>query len=112
MYYRFYRRRTQLYILAGVVLLVFLYFQQNGKSIENGSDNMLVERKHNGKARINIDNYVQPPACGDCPGENGKPVYLTVRIDFIFCINYLYYVRFIERLKSLLVLMRFIKKNF
>ena len=86
MYYRLYRRRNQLYILLGVVLVIIFYFSKNSLNTDTKYEEPVVDDDKKIIAsikRINIQNYVPPPPCGDCPGENGKPVYLTVSYNFL-----------------------------
>lgn len=87
MYYKFYRRRTQIYILVAIVLVIIFYFSQSGGSSSSSDANqndeilvgdMKIKGRNGAKQRINMQNYQPPPLCGDCPGENGKAVYLTV----------------------------------
>ena len=85
MYYRLYRRRNQLFILLGVILVVIFYFSKNDSNstdrntkYDEGGESVNRNKKSGSLKRINIENYIPPPPCGDCPGENGKPVYLTV----------------------------------
>jgi hypothetical protein len=54
-------------------------------------------------SRININNYVPPPNCADCPGEGGAGVYLSVTCSKS---NILF---FVSHLKSFLI--KFRKKS-
>ena len=79
MYYRLYRRRHQIYLAIGLILVILVFTRNSSK---DNSDHAAVLNK-NGVPRINMQNYVPPPQCGDCPGENGAAVYLTVRFSKI-----------------------------
>ena len=84
MYYKIYRRRNKLYIIIGVILLIFLYFDFDKDSSGNErKDNLndldevfkVIEEKLDRKPK---KRYVPPEPCKDCPGENGQGVMLTV----------------------------------
>jgi hypothetical protein len=46
---------------------------QNDHLINDNIEDLIVKKKE----RININNYIIPEPCQDCPGEFGKPVILT-----------------------------------
>ena len=72
MYYRLYRRRQQICVLI-TFIVVFYYFGEKDESTNSP--------KNENSKRINIYNYVPPKPCGNCPGENGTGVYLTVSVN-------------------------------
>lgn len=78
-YYRIYRRRQYIYFAAfifGLILLINLK--------KNGPPKDTHNIKRNSNEVININNYVEPEPCIGCPGENGKAVYLSVRLIYYF----------------------------
>ena len=85
MYYKLYRRRYTIYALV-TILFIFILLNNNLNSIDQTSNsksrrdsnsfNINVKRSNN--VRINMQNYILPKPCNDCPGENGKAVYLNV----------------------------------
>lgn len=69
MYYKFYRRRRTIYILTiATATLFYLFFSKN--NFETNSNSFF--------------SYIPPDPCKDCPGENGRAVFLSVCIAF-FC---------------------------
>ena len=88
MYYKIYRRRNRLYIIIGVILLIFLYFDKDSSKDNERKDSLndldevfkVIEEKFEHKPR---KRYVQPDPCVGCPGENGEGVKLTVSSNFI-----------------------------
>ena len=70
MYYKLYRRRYYIYLAIGILVVLFIF--NNSTNDEN-----TIELTRNNR-RINIENYVEPEPCHNCPGENGRPVYLNV----------------------------------
>lgn len=102
MYYKLYRRRQYIYFGAIIVAIIFL-LSANRKSDSDDSDRRVKNfKKRNDAGRININTYVEPEPCKGCPGENGSPVYLNVRILLlnisrfsIVCCN----LRFLNKLK-------------
>ena len=77
LYTKLYRRRRYVYYL----LISFLFFGILFFSNQSFYTDLLIDSAQgDSKYAININNYVEPPSCHDCPGENGKAVFLSVRI--------------------------------
>jgi hypothetical protein len=99
MYYKLYRRRQYIYLGIFVVCILFLLSQKsqtNDDSVhgeknieENPNIPHMPLKKNDGdihlpeKPRVNMQNYVEPPVCKGCPGENGGAVFLNVILLFI-----------------------------
>lgn len=89
MYYKFYRRRQYIYLIATIFGFLFI-FNYRDSLLPSFSSSSSSSRDSNARAlgesgddsEINMLNYKPPEPCVDCPGENGQPVYLTV-IPFI-----------------------------
>ncbi len=96
MYYKLYRRRKLFFLGIFLILIVFVFFYANDSSVDQASSNSQIRQKlsifnHDDKlnnndnenrfkakrARINAETYKTPAPCVGCPGENGRPVYLT-----------------------------------
>jgi hypothetical protein len=82
---KYYRRRYKFQIAIVVIIGTFLYFDlfKNKDNIDSKLE--VKEPKLNNKNeqksfRINSKNYIPPASCNGCPGENGKPVFLSVSI--------------------------------
>jgi hypothetical protein len=76
MYYKFYRRRQQISLLLVGIFIIFIYIRKSNDDEKRPSNGGVVKREKG--ERVNMQNYVQPPPCVDCPGENGAGVSLTV----------------------------------
>ena len=82
MYYKLYRRRNKIYIIIGVILIIYLYLDKNNSSGNERKDNLnddlfeVFERRNVQPKK----KYVPPSPCVGCPGENGAGVSLTVII--------------------------------
>ena len=102
MYYKLYRRRQYIYLgifLASVLFLISQNTQTNDDG--NGPPQQKINIKNiksndrekvdpgqvddqgdikvgNKRPRVNMKNYIEPPICKGCPGENGAGVYLNV----------------------------------
>ena len=77
MYYKLYRRRQQIFLLLAVVFIIFIFtLKSNSKTDGKKPLEAIVVRKKG--ERVNMQNYVPPPPCDGCPGENGQGVSLTV----------------------------------
>jgi hypothetical protein len=88
MYYKLYRRRYTIYTIITILFIIVL-LNNNLNSIDEStnydknshdSNNLNKNVKRFNNVRINMQNYVVPDPCNDCPGENGKAVYLSVNL--------------------------------
>ena len=64
MYYKLYRRRRYIYMIA---LFIGIFLIINTK---------------NRKPAITIESYTEPDPCVGCPGENGQGVFLAVNMIY------------------------------
>jgi hypothetical protein len=62
--------------------MLFLFFYNTINNTDQKTN--VFGKNENYKERINMINYVSPPHCVDCPGENGTAVYLTVCFVYLF----------------------------
>ncbi len=60
------------YVLSIVCVIGVAYLYNKYES------DKLIPDQSTEKLRINIRNFVKPPTCHECRGENGEPVVLTV----------------------------------
>lgn len=94
LYYKLYRRRHYVYFAGLFISMLFIISLLNnkpsegtsavrneGRVIDNNQNPVKGAKKAAGE-RINMNNYVEPPQCVGCPGENGAGVKLTVRVLF------------------------------
>jgi hypothetical protein len=83
MYYKFYRRRYLIYVLTSILFVVIILNNNKPSDLDVSNRDQPVKKARNelrrSNERINMENYVEPEPCGNCPGENGKPVYLNVK---------------------------------
>ena len=85
MYYKLYRRRQYIYLIAAVFGVIFLYNYRpsfsNTSSGQDGEEPRHAENSGNvagDDSEITILTYKEPEPCKTCPGENGQAVILTV----------------------------------
>lgn len=90
LYYKLYRRRHYVYLAGLFISMLFIISLLNnnkpsegtsavrneGRVIDNNQNPVKGAKKAAGE-RINMNNYVEPPQCVGCPGENGAGVKLT-----------------------------------
>ncbi len=57
-----------------IILIAYYYNQPNVKNTPTNDGK---------KPRVNINNFVKPPPCEICRGDNGVPVVLTVSLSHI-----------------------------
>ena len=77
MYYKLYRRRQYIFLVAFLVVLFFYFYTSSGG--KPYSQNIQVKTGDSfRRARINAETYQVPEPCSGCPGENGRAVYLSV----------------------------------
>ena len=103
MYYKLYRRRQYIYLGIFVACVLFLLLQKsqiNDDSRHGDKQNHIEENPNiphmpldkddadnklpQKKPRVNMQNYVEPPICRGCPGENGAAVFLNVSVRRLF----------------------------
>ena len=122
MYYKLYRRRQYIYLLAAVFGVIFLYNYRPSISSTSASSSRDDESPHHAKKlenladdpEITILTYKEPEPCKSCPGENGQAVVLTVSLINLQSVDTIYYL--ISRLtgfspKSPKESTKFTKKN-
>ena len=91
MYYKLYRRRQYIYLGIFVVCILFLLSQKSQTNDDSGDGDSRKHIEENPniphmplvRPRVNMQNYLQPPVCKGCPGENGGAVFLNVILFFI-----------------------------
>jgi hypothetical protein len=81
----FRRRRLFLYCITGLLFFAFIAYLNhslddhvNLKSKQYQEREKVEQKVVVNKNRVNMQNYVPPPPCNGCPGENGGAVQLTV----------------------------------
>ncbi len=86
-YWFVYRRRNKFLLLSAIVFCVIFYFYHNDPSSSTAAGASRQSNKHDkskssqlsNRQRINRETYTIPEPCkGDCPGENGQGVVLSV----------------------------------
>jgi hypothetical protein len=80
MYYKLYRRRRTIYIIIIVSTLLLFFLSKNNTFSSNLTDH---KSKKHPKYRYNY-----PDPCINCPGENGKPVFLSVCLYIFYLVGY------------------------
>jgi hypothetical protein len=78
LYIKMYRRRRLVsYSLIGIFFFGAIIFLNQYSDTSIDARNSHKANKRAGNA-LSTFNYVPPPPCNGCPGENGAPVYLSV----------------------------------
>ena len=78
LYIKVYRRRRYLYY-SFICLFFFGIIVFLSQSDIKTKTKIRTQKRAVVKSVIAMDNYLPPPACVGCPGENGAPVLLSVR---------------------------------